>query len=60
MNMARTNREDPFTGPTYEFWMSEDMGYILNEDIDTMNEIAPRGYYFGSSEGDGSTMVIGK
>jgi hypothetical protein len=54
-NVLELTREDPFTGPTYKFWQSEIMSYILNEDIwDAMNEIAPHGYHFGSSEGDGS------
>lgn len=54
-SVLELTRENPFTGPTYEFWQSEIMNYILNEDIwDAMNEIAPHGYHFGSSEGDGS------
>ena len=54
-HVLELTRENPFTGPTYEFWMSEDMSYILNEDIwDAMNEIAPDGYYFGASDGDGA------
>jgi len=36
-------------------WRSEEMSYILNEDIwDAMQNIAPEGHYFGASEGDGS------
>jgi len=36
-------------------WSSEALMYILNEDIwEAMQEIAPDGYYFGASKGDGS------
>lgn len=35
----------------------EEAGYIWNEDIfNYFNSIAPNGYYFGSSEGDGACM----
>ncbi len=38
-----------------DFVDAETAGYILNEDLfDLMNDIAPEGTYFGSSEGDGS------
>jgi hypothetical protein len=32
----------------------EMQGWLLEELFDALNELAPRGYYFGSSEGDGS------
>ena len=38
-----------------EWWESEDAMYFLNETLwDVLNKYAPEGYYFGSTEGDGS------
>lgn len=38
-----------------ERWESEDISYLLNEELfDILNHYAPDGYYFGSIEGDGS------
>lgn len=40
-----------------EVWMAldvEDKSYIVDELADELNKIAPEGYYFGASEGDGA------
>lgn len=40
-----------------EMWMAldvEDKSYIVDELADELNKIAPEGYYFGASEGDGA------
>lgn len=38
-----------------EYWDSEDISYLVNEDLfNVLNSYAPEGYYFGSTEGDGS------
>lgn len=40
-----------------EVWMAldvEDKSYIVDELSDELNKIAPEGYYFGASEGDGA------
>jgi hypothetical protein len=38
------------------FWDSEHTSYLLNEDVfNALNEVAPEGTYFGSSEGDGAS-----
>jgi len=43
-----TNDDDPW-------WHSVEASCFLNEDLfGALNEMAPEGYYFGSSEGDGS------
>lgn len=37
------------------WWHSEDAMYFLNETLwDVLNSYAPEGYYFGSTDGDGS------
>ena len=39
----------------HPYWQSEDASFYLNEDLfDLMNNIAPKGCYFGASEGDGA------
>lgn len=37
-----------------EFWQSEDGGYLIEEMMDRLNELAPPYVGFGASEGDGS------
>lgn len=37
-----------------EWWDSEDSMYLLEELFDALEECAPEGTYFGTSEGDGA------
>ena len=37
-----------------EYWESEQVVWDLEELFDLLNDLAPEGCYFGSSEGDGS------
>lgn len=44
-----------------DWWESEDAVYFLNETLwDVLNNYAPEGYYFGSTEGDGSDFGFWK
>ncbi len=46
---------DPTNNDNDERWDSEYISYFLNEELfDVLNSYAPDGYYFGSTEGDGS------
>lgn len=39
------------------FWDSQQVEYMLNERVfDLLNEVAPEGTYFGTSEGDGASF----
>lgn len=41
--------------PDHPWWSSEKCASLLNEDVfDTLNELAPDGFWFGSNEGDGA------
>jgi len=44
--------EDDFGEPTDDD--REQMGWILDELFDLLNDNAPEGYYFGAQEGDGA------
>jgi len=38
------------------FWDEEHLSYMLNEEVfDALNDVAPEGTYFSSSEGDGAS-----
>lgn len=44
-----------------DFWDSEDASYFLNEVLfEVLNNYAPEGYYFGSTEGNGSDFGFWK
>lgn len=49
------NYDEFMSDDSYALWQSEEIGYILNEDIwDAMQEIAPDGFFFGAHPGDGA------
>lgn len=40
-----------------EWWDSEECSYLINEELmDVLQGMSPDGYYFGTSEGDGSAF----
>jgi hypothetical protein len=46
---------DALADERHEWWGSEECACLLNEELfDALNEHAPEGYCFGSSEGDGA------
>ena len=46
---------DPSADDNDERWESEEMSYLLNEELfDILNNYAPEGYYFGAHPGNGS------
>lgn len=36
------------------WWDSDEAGYLLEELFDALDDVAPRGHYFGAHQGDGS------
>ena len=36
------------------WWDSDEAGYLLEELFATLDDVAPRGHYFGAHQGDGS------
>jgi hypothetical protein len=58
--LPHTGQYDVFESDKFEQWISdepEQASYLLNEDIwEALNDIAPRGTYFGAHPGDGSDM----
>ena len=46
---------DPLTAEDDDpFWNSEQASWLLEDLFDTLNALAPEGYYFGAHPGDGS------
>ena len=46
---------DPLTAEdNHPFWNSNQADWILEDLFDTLNALAPEGYYFGAHPGDGS------
>jgi len=46
--------EDAQGNDRHPYWDSEDASYLLEDLFESLSELAPEGYFFGSTEGDGS------
>ena len=40
----------------HAFWQTEDASILVNQMQDALNDIAPEGFYFGNTQGDGSAF----